>query len=172
MRLSVRLCLCVHSFVPLHSSRCLTEPQCGSDLSQVATRATPLADGSFHISGTKIFISCGEHDLTNNIIHCVLARVPDAPPGIQGLSLFVVPKLLVGDDGALEAGASQVKIGRIEDKLGCHGSPTCVFPFLVFPPLTIALSCPQTPLLLARSLRSSASLRSARLQTACGDAQV
>jgi alkylation response protein AidB-like acyl-CoA dehydrogenase len=108
---------------------CLTEPQCGSDLSQVTTRAKPQTDGSFLISGTKIFISCGEHDLTENIVHCVLARLPDAPPGIKGISLFLVPKITVEPDGSLAPGFNGCNIGRIEDKMGCHGSPTCEINF-------------------------------------------
>jgi alkylation response protein AidB-like acyl-CoA dehydrogenase len=80
---------------------CLTEPQCGSDLGQVRTRALPLGDGRFALTGTKIFISSGEHDLTNNIIHIVLARLPDAPRGTRGISLFLVPKVCVNDDGSL-----------------------------------------------------------------------
>ena len=79
---------------------CLTEPQCGTDLGLIRTRAEPAGDGSYRISGTKIFISAGEHDLTENIVHLVLARLPDAPKGIKGISLFLVPKLLPKDDGA------------------------------------------------------------------------
>jgi len=107
---------------------CLTEPQCGSDLGQVTTRAEPRGDGSYSISGTKIFISCGEHDLTSNIIHCVLARLPDAPPGTKGISLFLVPKRVVADDGS-SGEANGVSASRIEDKMGCHGSPTCQLEF-------------------------------------------
>lgn len=107
---------------------CLTEPQCGSDLAQVSTKAVPQDDGSYSISGTKIFISCGDHDMTENVIHCVLARLPDAPPGIKGISLFLVPKRRVGDDGAL-GDLNGTKIGRIEDKMGCHGSSTCEINF-------------------------------------------
>ena len=69
---------------------CLTEPQCGSDLGQVSTKAIPNGDGTYNITGTKIFISCGEHDMTENIVHCVLARLPDAPEGTRGISLFLV----------------------------------------------------------------------------------
>src|SRR5262249_1361929 len=82
-------------------SMCLTEPHCGTDLGLLRTRAVPQDDGSYRITGTKIFISAGDHDLTQNILHLVLARLPDAPPGIGGVSLFLVPKFLVGDDGSL-----------------------------------------------------------------------
>ena len=107
---------------------CLTEPQCGSDLGQVTTKATPNGDGSYKISGTKIFISCGEHDMTENIIHCVLARLPGAPEGTKGISLFLVPKRLVDEEGA-SGEYNNVNISRIEDKMGCHGSPTCQIEF-------------------------------------------
>ena len=108
---------------------CLTEPHCGSDLAQVATAARPLGGGRYAITGTKIFISCGEHDLTGNIVHCVLARLPDAPPGIKGISLFAVPKFKLGDDGTLTPTLNGVSVGRIEDKMGCHGSSTCELNF-------------------------------------------
>lgn len=104
---------------------CLTEPQCGSDLAQVTTKAIPQEDGTYKISGTKIFISCGEHDMTDNIVHCVLARLPDAPPGTKGISLFAVPKHKSVKGGKLEKKPNGLSIGRIEDKMGCHGSPTC-----------------------------------------------
>lgn len=107
---------------------CLTEPQAGSDLNLVTTKAEPNGDGSYSITGTKIFISCGDHDLTDNIVHCVLARLPDAPKGTAGISLFAVPKKQVGDDGSLGK-LNGTKIGRIEDKMGCHGSPTCEINF-------------------------------------------
>jgi alkylation response protein AidB-like acyl-CoA dehydrogenase len=107
---------------------CLTEPQCGSDLGQVTTKATPNDDGSYDISGTKIFISCGDHDLTPNIIHCVLARLPGAPAGTKGISLFLVPKRLVTDDGEV-GDMNSVNVSRIENKMGCHGSPTCQIEF-------------------------------------------
>uniref|UniRef100_A0A7S2CNK4 Acyl-CoA dehydrogenase n=2 Tax=Octactis speculum TaxID=3111310 RepID=A0A7S2CNK4_9STRA len=103
---------------------CLTEPQCGSDLGQVTTKAIPNEDGSFTLSGTKIFISCGDHDLTDNVIHCVLARLPNAPEGTKGISLFLVPKRIV-ESGDLNG----VKVSRIENKMGCHGSPTCQMEF-------------------------------------------
>jgi len=108
---------------------CLTEPHCGSDLAQVSTKAVPTDDGKYKISGTKIFISCGEHDFTDNILHCVLARLPDAPPGIKGISLFAVPKFKVEDDGTLTDVLNGATIGRIEEKMGCHGSPTCEINF-------------------------------------------
>ncbi|MES2483078.1 MAG: acyl-CoA dehydrogenase family protein [Pseudomonadota bacterium] len=105
------------------ATMCLTEPQAGSDLGLVRTRATPQTDGSHRVSGSKIFISGGEHDLTGNIIHLVLARLPDAPAGPKGLSLFLVPKLLPG--GARNG----VHCDRIEEKMGLHGSPTCAMRF-------------------------------------------
>jgi acyl-CoA dehydrogenase len=106
----------------------LTEPQAGSDLNAVTTRAVPLDDGTYHVIGTKIFISYGEHDLTGNIIHLVLARLPDAPPGTRGISLFLVPKYLVGDDG--ETGErNDVVCAGLEHKLGIVASPTCVMKF-------------------------------------------
>jgi alkylation response protein AidB-like acyl-CoA dehydrogenase len=107
---------------------CLTEPQCGTDLGLVRTRAKPAADGSYEMTGTKIFISAGEHDLTDNIIHLVLARTPDAPAGIRGISLFVVPKFAQADDGAWTAG-NGVRCNRIEHKMGINGSPTCEIEF-------------------------------------------
>jgi len=107
---------------------CLTEPQCGSDLGQVSTKAEPNDDGSYSITGTKIFISCGEHDMTENIIHCVLARLPGAPAGTKGISLFLVPKRTVDDEGVC-GDFNNVNISRIEDKMGCHGSPTCQIEF-------------------------------------------
>jgi alkylation response protein AidB-like acyl-CoA dehydrogenase len=79
---------------------CLTEPQCGTDLAQIRTRAEPQPDGSYRITGTKMFISAGDHDLAENIVHIVLARLPDAPAGTRGISLFVVPKFLVDSDGS------------------------------------------------------------------------
>ena len=107
---------------------CLTEPQCGTDLGLIRTKAVPQDDGSYAISGTKIFISAGEHDLTENILHLVLARLPDAPPGIKGISLFLVPKFLPNDDG--EAGPRNgVACGSIEHKMGLKASATCVMNF-------------------------------------------
>jgi alkylation response protein AidB-like acyl-CoA dehydrogenase len=105
------------------ATMCLTEAHAGSDLGQVRTRAVPQPDGSFQVSGGKIFISGGEHDLTPNIVHLVLCRLPEAPAGPKGLSLVLVPKLL--PDGARNA----VHCERIEEKMGLHGSPTCVMRF-------------------------------------------
>ncbi|HKA02824.1 MAG TPA: acyl-CoA dehydrogenase family protein, partial [Acidimicrobiales bacterium] len=106
----------------------LTEPDAGSDLGAIRTRAVPDGDGRWRISGQKIFITYGEHDLAENIVHLVLARVPDAPPGTRGISCFVVPKRLVGDDGTL-GGRNRVTCLSIEDKLGIHASPTCTLEF-------------------------------------------
>jgi len=103
----------------------LTEPQCGTDLGLITTKAEPAPDGSFAITGTKIFISAGEHDLAENIIHLVLARTPDAPEGTKGISLFVVPKFIVNDDGSLGE-RNAVSCGAIEHKMGLHGNATCV----------------------------------------------
>src|SRR3954470_23494612 len=103
----------------------LTEPQCGTDLGLLRTRAVKQADGSYRITGTKIFISAGEHDLTENIIHLVLARIEGAPAGIKGVSLFVVPKVLVNADGSL-GDHNGVSCGSIEHKMGIHGNSTCV----------------------------------------------
>ena len=105
------------------ATMCLTEPHAGSDLGLARTRATPLADGRYALAGTKIFISGGEHDMAENIVHLVLARLPDAPPGPKGLSLFLIPKFM--PDGA----RSPVHCERIEEKMGLHGSPTCVLRF-------------------------------------------
>ncbi|POZ62502.1 acyl-CoA dehydrogenase [Chromobacterium alticapitis] len=106
----------------------LTEPQAGSDLAQVRSRAVPAADGSYRISGQKIFITWGEHDMAENIVHLVLARLPDAPPGVKGISLFIVPKFLVNADGSLGA-RNDVRCVSLEHKLGIHGSPTAVMSF-------------------------------------------
>jgi alkylation response protein AidB-like acyl-CoA dehydrogenase len=103
----------------------LTEPQCGTDLGLLRTKAVKQADGSYKITGTKIFISAGEHDLASNIIHLVLARIEGAPAGIKGVSLFVVPKVLVNADGSLGA-RNGVSCGSIEHKMGIHGNSTCV----------------------------------------------
>jgi alkylation response protein AidB-like acyl-CoA dehydrogenase len=103
----------------------LTEPQCGTDLGLIRTRAEPQEDGSYRLTGEKIFISAGEHDLAENIIHLVLARLPDAPAGVKGISLFVCPKLLVNADGSLGA-RNAVRCLRLEDKMGIHGNATCV----------------------------------------------
>ncbi|MBG6635671.1 acyl-CoA dehydrogenase C-terminal domain-containing protein [Pseudomonas aeruginosa] len=109
-------------------SMCLTEPHAGTDLGIIRTKAEPQADGSYRISGTKIFITGGEQDLTENIIHLVLAKLPDAPAGSRGISLFLVPKFLVGDDGALGA-RNAVHCGSIEHKMGIKASATCVMNF-------------------------------------------
>ena len=106
----------------------LTEPQAGSDLNALRARAERAGDGSYRIFGQKIFITYGEHDLTENIIHLVLARLPDAPAGTRGLSLFLVPKFLVGDDGALGS-RNDVFCSGVEHKLGIHASPTCTMIF-------------------------------------------
>ncbi|WP_156679853.1 acyl-CoA dehydrogenase C-terminal domain-containing protein [Sphingomonas profundi] len=103
----------------------LTEPHCGTDLGLIRTRAVPAEDGSYAITGTKIFISAGEHDLTSNIIHLVLAKIAGAPDNVKGISLFIVPKFLLDGDGA--AGArNAVSCGAIEEKMGIHGNATCV----------------------------------------------
>ncbi len=104
---------------------CLTEPHCGTDLGMLRTKAEPTGDGSFKISGTKIFISSGEHDMAENIIHLVLARIPDAPVGTKGISLFIVPKVVPNADGSLGA-RNGIKCARIEEKMGIHGNSTCV----------------------------------------------
>ena len=106
----------------------LTEPQAGSDLSLVKTRAEPQADGSYKVFGTKIYITYGEHDWAENIVHLVLARLPDAPPGVKGISLLVVPKFLVNQDGGLGA-RNDAKCISIEHKMGIHASPTAVMQF-------------------------------------------
>jgi acyl-CoA dehydrogenase len=106
----------------------LTEPHAGSDLSLLKTRAVKQADGTYRIFGTKIFITYGDHEMTDNIIHLVLARLPDAPPGTRGISLFLVPKRLVNKDGSL-AGPNDVICAGVEHKLGIHASPTCVMKY-------------------------------------------
>jgi 3-(methylsulfanyl)propanoyl-CoA dehydrogenase len=103
----------------------LTEPHCGTDLGLLRSKAVKQTDGSYKISGTKMFISAGEHDLSENIIHLVLARIEGAPMGTKGISLFVVPKVLVKDDGSLGA-RNAVSCGSIEEKMGIHGNSTCV----------------------------------------------
>ena len=107
---------------------CLTEPQCGTDLGQVKTKAEPQPDGTYKLTGTKIFISAGEHDLAANIIHIVLARLPDAPKGTRGISLFIVPKFMVNADGSLGA-RNPVVCGAIEHKMGIRASATAVLNF-------------------------------------------
>ncbi len=106
----------------------LTEPQAGSDLSALRARAEPAGDGTYRITGQKIFITYGEHDLTDNIVHLVLARLPDAPPGTRGISLFLVPKFLLDADGK-PGERNDVRCAGIEHKLGIHGSPTCTMVF-------------------------------------------
>ena len=103
----------------------LTEPHCGTDLGLLKTKAVPQPDGTYKISGTKIFISAGEHDLSDNIIHLVLAKMPDSPDNVKGISLFIVPKFLVNDDGSLGE-RNGVSCGSIEEKMGIHGNSTCV----------------------------------------------
>jgi alkylation response protein AidB-like acyl-CoA dehydrogenase len=103
---------------------CLTEPHCGTDLGMLRTKAEPQADGQYKITGQKIFISAGEHDMAENIIHLVLARLPDAPAGSKGISLFVVPKFIVSAEGALGA-RNGIYCGGLEEKMGIHGNSTC-----------------------------------------------
>ena len=107
---------------------CLTEPHCGTDLGLIRSKAEPKGEGTYAISGTKIFISAGEHDLTENIVHLVLARLPDAPKGIKGISLFVVPKFLVKEDGSLGP-RNGVACGALEKKMGIKAASTCVMNF-------------------------------------------
>lgn len=108
---------------------CLTEPHAGTDLGMIRTRAEPQADGSYSLTGTKIFITAGEHDLTENIIHLVLAKLPDAPDGPKGISLFLVPKHHVNAAGELTGERNNVRCGSIEHKMGIKASPTCVMNF-------------------------------------------
>lgn len=103
----------------------LTEPHCGTDLGLIRTKAEPQEDGSYRITGQKIFISAGDHDLAENIVHLVLAKIPGGPEGVKGISLFVVPKVMVGEDGALGP-RNAVSVGKIEEKMGIHGNATCV----------------------------------------------
>ena len=106
----------------------LTEPQAGSDVGLCTTKAVPQGDGTYLITGTKIFISFGEHDMADNIVHLVLARLPEAPPDTKGISLFIVPKFMVGDDGSLGE-RNDVRCVSIEHKMGIHASPTCVMSY-------------------------------------------
>lgn len=108
---------------------CLTEPHAGTDLGMIKTRAVPCDDGSFKLTGTKIFITGGEHDLAENIIHLVLAKLPDAPAGPRGISLFLVPKMAVNESGELTGACNGVRCGSIEHKMGIKASPTCVMNF-------------------------------------------
>ncbi len=103
----------------------LTEPHCGTDLGLMRTKAEPQGDGSYKVTGQKIFISAGEHDMAENIIHLVLAKIPGGPEGIKGVSLFIVPKFNVNDDGSL-GNRNAVTCGKIEEKMGIHGNSTCV----------------------------------------------
>jgi alkylation response protein AidB-like acyl-CoA dehydrogenase len=103
----------------------LTEPHCGTDLGLLRTKAEPQTDGSYKISGQKIFISAGDHDMSENVIHLVLAKIPGGPDGVKGISLFIVPKFLVNEDGSLGA-RNGVSVGKIEEKMGIHGNATCV----------------------------------------------
>ena len=103
----------------------LTEPNCGTDLGLMRTKAEPQADGTFKITGQKIFISAGDHDLSENVIHLVLAKIPGGPDGVKGISLFIVPKFMVNEDGSL-GGRNAVAVGKIEEKMGIHGNATCV----------------------------------------------
>ena len=103
----------------------LTEPHCGTDLGLIKTKATPMGDESYQLTGQKIFISSGDHDLSKNIIHLVLAKTPDAPKGVKGISLFVVPKFLINDDGSLGE-RNNLSVGKIEKKMGIKGNATCV----------------------------------------------
>jgi len=106
----------------------LTEPEAGSDVGALRTKAVPNDDGTYRITGSKIFITWGDHDLSDNIVHLVLARLPDAPPGTRGISLFLVPKVIVEDDGSL-GDVNNIETVSIEHKLGIHGSPTCVLSY-------------------------------------------
>jgi len=103
----------------------LTEPHCGTDLGLMRTKAVPQGDGTFKITGQKIFISAGDHDLSENIIHLVLAKIPGGPEGVKGISMFIVPKILANEDGTLGE-RNSLSVGKIEDKMGIHGNSTCV----------------------------------------------
>jgi alkylation response protein AidB-like acyl-CoA dehydrogenase len=133
---------------------CLTESHCGTDLGLLRTKAEPQADGSYAITGTKIFISAGEHDMVDNIVHIVLARLPGAPEGTKGISLFIVPKVNVNADGSLGE-RNQVKCGSLENKMGIHGNATCVMNFdgakgYLIGPANKGLSCMFTFMNIAR----------------------
>ncbi|WP_439119643.1 acyl-CoA dehydrogenase C-terminal domain-containing protein [Marivita sp.] len=103
----------------------LTEPHCGTDLGMMRTKAVPQDDGSYKVTGQKIFISAGDHDMAENIIHLVLAKIPGGPDGIKGVSLFIVPKFIVNEDGSL-GDRNGVSVGKLEEKMGIHGNATCV----------------------------------------------
>ena len=103
----------------------LTEPHCGTDLGLMRTKAVPQEDGSYKVTGQKIFISAGDHDMSENVIHLVLAKIPGGPEGIKGVSLFIVPKFIVNEDGSVGA-RNAVSVGKIEEKMGIHGNSTCV----------------------------------------------
>ncbi len=107
---------------------CLTEAHCGTDLGLLKTRAEQASDGTFRITGSKVFISSGEHDMAENIVHIVLARLPDSPPGTKGISLFIVPKFIPNDDGSIGA-RNAVRCGALERKMGIHGNATCELNF-------------------------------------------
>lgn len=106
----------------------LTEPQAGSDVGAARAKAEPNGDGSFAISGQKIYISWGDHDVAENVCHLVLARLPDAPAGTKGLSLFMVPKYIPNEDGSL-GDANSLRVVSLEEKMGIHGSPTAVMEY-------------------------------------------
>src|SRR3712207_600332 len=107
---------------------CLTEPHAGTDLGIIRTRAVPAGDGAYQVTGTKIFISAGDHDLAENIVHLVLAKLPDAPAGTKGISLFLVPKFLPTEEGA-PGTRNGVSVGSIEHKMGIKANATCVLNF-------------------------------------------
>jgi len=107
---------------------CLTEPDAGSDVGALITRATPLGDGTYSIEGTKSFISCGDSDLVENVVHAVLARIQGDPEGSRGISIFIVPKYRINDDGSI-GGRNDVGVSKVEEKMGLHGKATCVMNF-------------------------------------------
>ncbi len=133
---------------------CLTEPHCGTDLGMLRTRAEPNDNGGYTLTGNKIFISSGDHDLTENIVHIVLARLPNAPAGTKGISLFIVPKMRIDEEGNI-TGRNTVNVGRLEEKMGIHGNATCALNFdgaeaeLIGPPHQ-GLACMFTFMNLAR----------------------